>query len=152
MSYIIKKTSRNDWFFYDYSVILLVQQTIGVITVFHYAEWNDFNEIFKTEYSLRIEVCRRLRDWGTSEASPPAPEVGICFNLKLLYPDYTFGKFVCKHAMNWSLHKHNGLEYTNLPVCDRGHERKWDNPARLDLCLFLADVLETNQLRGTPNV
>lgn len=119
--------------------------------MFDDSDYTDFNAVFQTNYSLRVEVCNILRDWGTRKASPPRPELGICFNLKMLYPNYTFGEFVGMQSMSWPLHKHKGLIYTNLPVCDQGHSLKWENPARLDLCLFLADVLTTNQLKGTNN-
>lgn len=120
--------------------------------MFNDINYTDFNAVFQTHYSLRVEVCDILRDWGTAKTTPPRPELGICFNLKLLYPKYTFSKFVCKQAMSWPLHKHKGLMYTNLPVCDQGHVSKWENSARLDLCLFLADILSTNRLGSTLDV
>lgn len=105
----------------------------------------DFNEVFLTNHVLRKQVAKTLQSWGLDE-KPERPELGICFNLKMLYPNYRFDLFVMCQSMNWSQHKMAGKASTAFPVCDSGYSsRKWQNPQRLDLCRFLSQLLSSEQ-------
>ncbi len=102
----------------------------------------DFNQVFLTNPALRKQVAETLRDWGLGE-KPERPELGVCFNLKLLYPDYRFDQFVRYQSLDWPHHKTKGKTLTSFPIRDIGFNgRKWQNPERLDLCRYLAKLLE----------
>lgn len=101
----------------------------------------DFDQIFKTNHALRKQVAQTLQSWAEGE-KPERPELGICFNLKMLYPNYRFDLFIMYQSMNWSQHKMGGKASTAFPICDLGYSGcKWQNPKRLDLCRYLAKLL-----------
>lgn len=100
----------------------------------------DFNEVFLTNAPLRKQVTATLNSWAEGK-NPPSQFLGICGNLKKLYPEYWFGHFVTQQSLQWPNHRTG--QPTSFPICDLGFTKdRWKNPERLDLCRFLANLLE----------
>lgn len=114
------------------------------------------NEFEIKSEAQKQEIVDYLRGLGLGKVKPDSTKGGICKNLSSNF-SYMFDKLICTLAKSWE--KHSGREWFPIAVhgenpCDTFDEAfkkntMWEGQYgddRRELCLFIADKLETMEL------